>query len=242
MPQGIRSGFLRSTAGALIVTNVLAGARQRSGFLRTPDGALCVVGPNGEALSSSTDLAAAKMQMLRTRDPWRPEGVKAENFSRISPTKNMAGVLTSGTLYVVGGLLLPEGETITNIDFYSATQAGVELTNQWACLLNMERKILGISADKGAEAWGANSKKSFALGGAGYKAPAGEFQPVYAALLVKGTTPPTLRGLEAENTFPGNQAPMAAADSTAGLSGPLVAGEVVGALAAKNRMAFVTVR
>lgn len=186
-----------------------------------------------------TGRAADKALTIRSRDPWRPEGTKAENFSRISSTKNLATVLTSGTLYVVGGLLLPEGEAITRVDFYSATTAAVEPTHQWACLLDTSRKILTVSADKLTEAWGANTKKSFTL--PSYSAPSGEFKPVYAALLVTATTTPTLRGVEGENTFPGNNAPMAAADSNTGLTTPLTAGETAAAFTAKNRMAYVTV-
>lgn len=178
---------------------------------------------------------------LRTKDPWRPEGTKAENISRVgTDAKNLATILTSGTLYMIGGLILPSDEEITAVHIYTATTAAVEPTHSWVVLCNQnERKILARSADKTTTALGANSKITYALE-AGYK-PSVEEPMVYVGLLVTATTTPTLRGIEHENSFPRNQAPIICGTSNAGLTVPLAVGESVNAITGTSKLPFVTV-
>lgn len=177
---------------------------------------------------------------LRTVDLWRPEGTKAENMSRLFDAKNLAAVLTSGKLYVVGGLILPADQAINRIHFYSATTGATNPTHQWACLIDVTtRKILSISKNKTNEAWGANSKKTFEIEAA--YTPVAEDKPVYVGLLVAAEVVPTLRGREHENNFPSNAAPILSGTSNEGLTVPLAVNEVVNALTATQKVAYVTV-
>lgn len=177
---------------------------------------------------------------LRSKDPWRPEGTKAENMSRLLGFKNMPA-LTSGTLFVVGGLILPADEAITAVHFYAGTTGATEPTHQWVCLLDTNRKVLSLGTDKTTEAWAANTKKTFTI--TSYTPASGEDQPVYVGLLVTATTVPTLRGAEAENSFPGNNGPIIAGNSNTGLTTPsgLTVGGTATALSAQNRMPYCTV-
>lgn len=175
---------------------------------------------------------------MRNFDPWRPEGTKAENIARTQLEFKNASVLTSGTLYVVGGLVLPADEAITEIHFYSATTPATEPTHQWACLLDTSRKILAVSTDKTTTAWGANSKQSFT--GLSYTAENND-KAVYVGLLVTATAVPTLQAKESVNTFPGSNAPILGGNSNTGLTTPLSVNETVNALAAKNQVAYCTV-
>lgn len=189
--------------------------------------------------SGTTRYVVQEMDRLRTVDPWRPEGTKAENFPRLLPTKNLATVLVSGTMSVVGGLILPADQAISTVHLYSASTAAVEPTHQWVVLMDTSRKILAVSADKLTEAWGANSKKTFTL--AASYTPTFKDEAAYVGVLVTATTVPTLRGLETENSFPGNGAPIIAGRSNTGLTTPLAVGETATALTANGFHFYVTV-
>lgn len=179
---------------------------------------------------------------LRVKDPWKPEGTKAENFSRAtSEAKNLTTILTSGTLYMIGGLILPTEEEINTIHIYTATTAAVEPTHHWVVLLNQnERKILARSADKTNTAINANSKISYALE-AGFKPTSSEEPIVYVGYLVTATTTPTLAGIEHGNSFPRNQAPIICGTSNTGLTTPLAVGESVNAITGTSKLPYVTV-
>jgi hypothetical protein len=198
------------------------------------------VARNEGASVTKGELLAARASVLRSRDPWRPEGTKAESISRLLADKNSGALLTSGTLFLAGGLILPE-EAITAIHFYSATTAAVEPTHQWAVICDLTRKILAISKDKTTEAWGANAKKTFELEAA--LAAFTEPTPVYIGLLVTATTPPSLQCHFPENVFPGNQAPILAGNSNTGLTVPggLTVGGTATAITAKAQVPYVTV-
>jgi Pectate lyase superfamily protein len=190
--------------------------------------------------TGKTSYMVPQLDRLRSQDVWRPTGTKAENYDRLRPTKNLAAVLTSGTLYVTGGTILAADQAIAEAHFYSATTAAVEPTHQWAVLMDASRKVLAISADKTTEAWGANSKKIFNF--AASYTPVGEDQAVYVGILVTATTVPTLRGIEAENSFPGNSTPALGGTSNTGLTVPseLPVGSTATALTAKSFIPYIT--
>jgi len=169
----------------------------------------------------------------------RPEGRRLESFPRILGELKNASVLTSGTLYLFA-IILPAGIEWKEFDFHSATQAAVEPKNQWICLCDSTRKILAKSADKTTEAWGANSRKTFALE-AGVTP--SETALHYVGLLVKATTVPTLQAKESNNSFPLNLAPILAGNSNTGLEGPggITVGNTATALTGTPKPAYITV-
>jgi hypothetical protein len=220
------------------IKNRNAGEPPKNTILLDPNTALL----NTKDNSGVSRIITPNLSRLRSVDPSRPEGTKAEIFHRLTANFANAAVLTSGTLYVVYGLILPAGQSISAIHFYSATTAAVTPENQWACLLNSARKVLAVSKDKTTTAWAANGKQTFEIEAA-YAPPAWEDQMVYVGLLVKAATVPTLQAIESVNAFPLSQAPILAGTSNTGLSTPsgLTVGSTATAITATAKRPYCTV-
>src|SRR5688572_14137489 len=93
-------------------------------------------------LSSATKARAALgLDTLDQR--WAPTGAIVSNADRANAAiGNNTGLLTSGRLQLAGGLVIPGGTTITSITFVSGTQAAATPTNQWFCLVALDRTVL----------------------------------------------------------------------------------------------------
>lgn len=139
-------------------------------------------------------------QVARQADFWLPQNIDdgtpaiAENIpmARFYPGMANLSVLTSGVMYLVGGMVLPAGAPVNRLRFLSGDTAAGTPTNQWAALLDRSGRVLAVTADRTNSAWGTDSFKTFSF--ATPYVPTGP-TPVYVGLMVKAATPPSLVGL-----------------------------------------------
>lgn len=118
-----------------------------------------------------------------------PSSSRTQNMSAFDVNADLA-CLTTAVMTSVAVPIQP-GELVTNITFKSgATAAGTPL-NWWFALYSAAGALLAQSADQTTTAWAANTVKTLALATAQRVSSAGV---VYAAVMVKATTPPTLIG------------------------------------------------
>jgi hypothetical protein len=179
-------------------------------------------------LASATKARAA-LGLDTSARRWTPTAAVLTNVDRANAaTGNNAGLLTSGRLQLAGGLVIPAGQTITTVSFMSGTQAAVTPTNQWACLVGIDRTVLVKSADVTTAAWAANTVKTFTL--ATPYTPTVD-TPVYAGLVVAAGTVPDLRGLNSSTVIM-ELPPILTGYSTTGLTNPASLGATAAAITA----------
>lgn len=121
----------------------------------------------------------------------QPSGVRNQNMDQIDLTSDLAALTTQIMLSVA--VPVQAGELISNISFMSgATGAGTP-TNWWFALYSSAATpaLLAQSADQTTTAWAAATVKTLALA-TSQRITASGF--VYAAVMVKATTVPTLQG------------------------------------------------
>lgn len=190
------------------------------------------VAPYGKSRIKATDLtsatrARAALGLDTASRRWRPTAAVLCNTDRTSATvANNTGLLTSGRLQLAGGFVIPAGTTITTVSFMSGTAAAATPTNQWACLVGIDRTVLVKSADVTTAAWAANTVKTFTL--ATPYTPTTD-TPVYAGLVVVAGTVPDLRGVNGSSAV-NDIAPVIAGHSTTGLTDPASLGATAGAI------------
>lgn len=179
--------------------------------------------------------ARAALGLIGRERRWAPTGAISWNLDRANAAiGNNTGVLTSGVLQLVGGLVIPAGTAVTSITFVSGTQAAASLTNQWFCLVDTSLNVLAKTADVTSAAWAANTAKTLTLS-APYTPSADK--AVYAGLVVAGTTMPDLRGI-ATGAATNGIAPILAGASTTGLTNPASLGATAGAITASGVLSF----
>jgi hypothetical protein len=83
------------------------------------------------------------------------------------------------------------GDLITNVTFMSGATAAGTPTNWWFALYTAAGALLAQTADQTSTAWAADTVKTLALATAQRPSAAGG---LYAAVMVKATTVPTLAG------------------------------------------------
>lgn len=88
-------------------------------------------------------------------------GTLAENIPRSIAGVNLAA-LTSGTLFLQA-IYLKAGTKVTNIVFCSGTTASATVTNGFYGLYDINRNLLGTTANQGAAVWAANTVRALAL-------------------------------------------------------------------------------
>ncbi len=121
---------------------------------------------NGVAYANRADLFLA------------PTGAIGQTYARNgNRIVNLAGILTSGTLFLAAGYL-PAGLTVTNLGFKSGTTAANGPTNWWFGLFDSSRNILRQTADQTTTAWGSQTTMSVAL--------SSQFVTTYAGLYYFG--------------------------------------------------------
>lgn len=117
-----------------------------------------------------------------------PAAAISETQPRSAVTAATAA-LTSGTLRLAAGCVIPGGVTVSSITVISGTTALSGGSNQWFVLLDHSRNKLAITGDDTSAAWAAGAAKTLAL--ASPYTP-GDDIGVYVGVMVKATTPPTL--------------------------------------------------
>lgn len=118
-----------------------------------------------------------------------PSGVRNQNMRILDINAD----LTALTTQVMTSVAVPvqPGDKITNLTFKSGATAAGTPTNWWFALYTSAGVLLAQTADQLTAAWAANTEKTLALATAQTMSAGGY---VYAACMVKATTPPTLLG------------------------------------------------
>lgn len=160
-----------------------------------------------------TDIEARILNQL-----WMPTGAICETYPR-SDRGDACVLMTTGMLYLAGGLVVPGNTTVTNITFVSSTTAAGTPLNWWFCLVDQAFNVLGKTADQTTTAWGTNTPKTLALSST--YTPTVE-TPVYAGVMVKATTVPSFIGSVMAAGGSGHSAltPIMAGQSTPSLTNP----------------------
>lgn len=158
------------------------------------------------------------------RSPWLPTGAIAQTYERRYGTGNLA--LTSGTMYLAAGLVLPANRAVSTITVVTGTQALATGTHQWFALYSKALALLGVTADDTSTAWAASSPKTLTL--------ASPYTPtvdteVYVGVLVTATTMPFLVRDGGSGT-PATLAPVMGGTSSTGLTTPATAPATAAAL------------
>lgn len=166
----------------------------------------------GGTYATSVGVRAARPDKDRY---WRPAAAVAETLSRVGKIESL-GLLTSGTLSLFGGAVLPAGVPVSSISFSSAGTGASAPTNQWFCLIDQSGAILAKTADDTTTAWGVNTVKTLSF--ASPHTPPID-TPVYLGVVVVASTVPTLFAAGVSSVAAG-RTPMVAATANTGLTTP----------------------
>ncbi len=174
-------------------------------------------------------------------EAWCPATARdagAQTIPRQS-TFSSTAVLVSGTLQLIGGVVLRPGRAYSTITFLSGGTAAGTPTAQWFCAVRLsDRAVLGKTADDGATAWGTFTSKSLTLA---TPIEVADFTPVYLGVVVAAATPNSLFGLVPSGSYPGNSAPILCGASTAGLTNPASLGATAAALTANSTFGYAAI-
>lgn len=212
---------------------------QDEGVALTQQSIVNFIGPSITATDNAgagrTDVMV-RVQAERKRVLWSPNGLiddttigggRAAGFSNIT-------ALTSGTLRLVGGAVIPAGVTVTTISFFSGNTAAGTPLNQWFCLVRQsDLAVLAKTQDATTAAWVAGTVKTLSLatgsGGTGvYTAPAET--AVYVGILENATTVPSVTGYTLFTSDISLASPQFGGNSTTGLTNPASLGATAAAL------------
>lgn len=211
--------------GAAVTTAVVAA-----------DGSLTFVGlqPGVGYLAYAATFGYVEFAAPRAIDFTEGDASEFETVSRAEAITNIASP-ASGTLVVVGGLILPAQRKISRIGFLSGNVAGATLTNQWFAIIHrVTRRVLARTVDDAATAWPASTVKELALQ-ENYTPPSEV--AVYLARLVAGTTPPNMAG----QTVLASSAQQGGTADT-GLTTPLALGAQIAAVTPVASVPYAYVR
>lgn len=115
----------------------------------------------------------------------------AESVPRFAAGGNLSALTTQ--VMLTAGLPLQYGDKVTSLTFISGGTAAGTPTNYWFALYDTSGALLSQSADQTTTAWAADTALTLALASAQTITTPGLY---YAAIMVKATTPPTLRGAD----------------------------------------------
>lgn len=201
--------------------------------------------PGGGAALTDQGVKARHAEDLLRHGGWVPAGAIDQSIpDRLGATGVF--VLTSGTLYLVGGIVIPGGRAVSSISFMSGSTAAVTPTNQWCCLVDKSLNVLATTVDDTVNAWAANTTKTFTLattlGGA---TPGGTYTPaatmeIYAGLMVAAATPPNVKAVGG-NANLNAIGPVNSGTSSIGLTTPASLGATAGAITAVASQVFAWV-
>lgn len=161
-----------------------------------------------------------------------PSGIRKQNMSQFDINADLAALTTQ----VMTSVAVPAqpGELITSITFKSGATAAGTPTNWWFALYSTAGALLAQTADQLTAAWAANTEKTLALATAQRVPEAGV---VYAAVMVRATTVPTLIG--ANLALAGASAGIAGSKVLAQTSGSSLAGTAPATIATPTTVATV---
>lgn len=165
--------------------------------------------------------------------PLAPTGAVAESAPRGWATLATVSALTSGTLRLTS-VSLRAGQLVSSIRF-TAVGAAVAPSNQWFMLLSSSRVALGVTADDGAAAWGANASKTLALTSPVTVPSTGLY---YLGLMVAAATPPTLVGVSSTSVATGIAPILGGNTADTGLTAPPALPFTAGAITASGLLPY----
>lgn len=178
--------------------------------------------------------AAASSSAFDRSELWLPDGAVQENVPFRTASTNAS--ITSGRLQLAGGLVARAGEEYTGLAVHSGSTGATAPTNHWMALIDRAtRAVLAISADKGAEAWAANTRKEFLFSEPYTSA---EDRAVYAAILVVAGTPPNLSSVAIGTTALANTSPQTSGHSSASLTDPASCPDPIAAISGSSPMIY----
>lgn len=128
-------------------------------------------------------------------DPaWLLAGSPSGPFSSSISQNAINADLSALTTQVMLSVAVPwqAGDVVTNITFKSGATAAATPTNWWFALYNSAGTLLGQTADQTTTAWAANTAMTLPLATPQLVSTA---QVLYASIMVKAGTVPTLLGL-----------------------------------------------
>lgn len=205
----------------------------RQGATDINEGSMFVASDAGAYVSANASWA--RFTAVPRVEKWFPNGAITCNVDRAtSQMGSNTGLIVSGRLQLAGGLVIPAGVTVSNISFLTGTTAPAGLTNQWFCLVGVDGTVLAKTADAGSAGWSGNAVKTLAL--TSPYTPTVD-KPVYAGLVLVGTTMPDIRGPNA-SSVPFGIAPIIAGQANTGLTNPASLGSSIGTLTAASAIPF----
>lgn len=148
---------------------------------------------------------------------WRATSSLAESFPLGRYLATASQSITSGTLRLSGGAVLPAGKTVNTITFVSSGTAAVTPTNQWFCLVDQSLNVLAKTVDDLTTAWAGNTAKTLTISG-GYT-PTADIA-VFMGIMVAAATPPSINGIALTTALAAMSSPMPYGNSTTGLTTP----------------------
>lgn len=182
----------------------------------------------------STAQQAALDTKVPVQNPWAPTGSVAVVGGGRAMTLGSQSVLTSGTLRLVGELVLPKGQAINGITIVSGAQAAVTPANQWFCLVAQTGLgVLRKTTDDLTTPWAAGTPKPLAL--ASSYTPAAD-ESVYLGIVVVAGTPPSIVGWSVGFSTVAGIAPVLGGNSTTGLTNPASLGATAATPTAASQM------
>jgi hypothetical protein len=173
---------------------------------------------------------------------WLPGAAVDDTIARADVTSATAQALTSGTLHLAGGVVLPAGAQVTRVGFVSGSTAGATMTNQWFAIVRQsDLVVLAVTADDTSTAWAANALKELILASPLQLA---DDTPVYLGCMVAGTTTPNLAGSALSNAVIAGLGGTAklSGTSTTGQTTPMAAGATAAAVTATAGVPYAFVR
>lgn len=142
--------------------------------------------------------------MINAPQMWLPSGWQGANLDRRQAPIGDQAMLASGRLQIIGGLTIPAGARVSQINVVTGNTAGATITNQWAGLAlpttTFPAGYLALTNDLTSAAMGANTPIAYPFASAQYFALE---TAVWVLLCVAATTMPSLRGVNTSNVTNG---------------------------------------
>lgn len=192
--------------------------------------------------------AASPDRYLRVNTSQRPSTLQELKFKaqmiagaldETIPRELAVGAYTAvlGTLHLFGQVELLAGVPVTNLATRTSTTLVTTPSHQWMTLVRVsDRAVLAKTEDRLAEAWAANTKKSFAVAGGPYTP--SEDTLAYLGLVTTGATAGTIRCSATGDSGLYAEPPIKAGTSNTGLTVPGDLGATAAAITAIAQLGY----
>lgn len=179
----------------------------------------------GSSTPAAGSITRKELSALARSGGWLPTGAIAQTFPRQNRIQD-AVTCPTGTLVLMGGIVIPNGVPVASISFISSTTALSVGTHQWFCLVDRSLNVLRKTTNDTSTAWAANTVKTLNLSSS--YTPSSDIE-VYLGIVQVATTPATVWGVTGSGTV-NTVGGAIAGRSTAGLTDPASLGATAAAL------------